>query len=132
MSFTPLFAAGPVIAAHAFAALAAFVLGLHQIVLRKGSPSHRIIGYIWAILMLAVALSSFWIHDLRIVGLFSPIHILSIIVLINVPLAIWSARKGRIAVHRASMRSLFFFALITAGAFTLLPGRVMHAVIFGQ
>ncbi len=29
------------------------------------------------------------------------------------------------------MRSLYIFALILTGAFTLLPGRAMHAVVFG-
>jgi uncharacterized membrane protein len=30
------------------------------------------------------------------------------------------------------MISLYFFALIGAGIFTLLPGRIMHEVVFGQ
>jgi len=30
------------------------------------------------------------------------------------------------------MTSIFFGALIVAGLFTLLPGRIMHAVVFGQ
>jgi uncharacterized membrane protein len=29
------------------------------------------------------------------------------------------------------MTSIFFGALIIAGVFTFLPGRVMHAVVFG-
>jgi uncharacterized membrane protein len=29
------------------------------------------------------------------------------------------------------MISIFVGALVIAGAFTLLPGRVMHAVVFG-
>jgi uncharacterized membrane protein len=27
---------------------------------------------------------------------------------------------------------LFFGALVIAGLFTLFPGRIMHAVVFGQ
>lgn len=30
------------------------------------------------------------------------------------------------------MIKLYVFALIGAGIFTLLPGRIMHAVVFGQ
>ena len=31
-----------------------------------------------------------------------------------------------------SMISLYVFALIGAGVFTLLPGRTTHTVVFGQ
>jgi uncharacterized membrane protein len=30
------------------------------------------------------------------------------------------------------MLSLYFLALIVTGLFTLLPGRVMHSVLFGS
>jgi uncharacterized membrane protein len=30
------------------------------------------------------------------------------------------------------MTALYIFALVGAGIFTLLPGRIMHAVVFGQ
>jgi len=33
--------------------------------------------------------------------------------------------------HRNSMVGLFVGALVIAGAFTFLPGRIMHAVVFG-
>lgn len=132
MSLTPLLDAGPVIAAHALAALAALVLGALQLLLRKGSTFHRRTGYVWCALMMGVALSSFWINDLRLLGPFSPIRILSVIVLVNVPLAIRAAIKGDIGSHRRYMISLFALALVGAGAFTLLPGRVMHGVIFSQ
>jgi uncharacterized membrane protein len=34
--------------------------------------------------------------------------------------------------HRSAMISLYLFALIGAGVFTLLPGRIMHEVVFGR
>jgi uncharacterized membrane protein len=34
--------------------------------------------------------------------------------------------------HKKAMTSIFFGALIIAGAFTFLPGRIMHAVVFGH
>jgi uncharacterized membrane protein len=40
-------------------------------------------------------------------------------------------RKGNLKGHGITMASLFVFALIGAGAFTLLPGRMMHTVVFG-
>jgi uncharacterized membrane protein len=81
--------------------------------------------------MLSVAVRSFWIHWIRLVGPWSPIHLLSIFVLITVPLAVWRAHQHRVADHRRIMISVFCGALVIAGLFTLLPGRIMHAVVFG-
>jgi uncharacterized membrane protein len=132
MSLGPLLSAPPPIPWHAFAALAALAIGATQLALPKGTTRHRAIGYTWAALMLVIAISSFWIQQIRLVGPFSPIHILSILVLITVPLAVWHAHRHRVAKHRKVMISLYVFALIGAGVFTLLPGRIMHAVVFGQ
>ena len=131
MSLGPLLSAPPPIPWHAFAALAALALGGAQLALPKGTTRHRVMGYAWAALMLVIAASSLWIQQIRLIGPFSPIHILSIIVLITVPLAVWHARRHRVAKHRRVMISLYVFALIGAGVFTLLPGRIMHAVVFG-
>ena len=132
MSLGPLLSAPPPIPWHAFAALAALAIGGAQLALPKGTMRHRVMGYAWAALMLVIAISSFWIQQIRLIGPFSPIHILSIIVLITVPLAVWHAHRHRVAKHRRVMISLYVFALIGAGVFTLLPGRIMHAVVFGQ
>ena len=131
MSLGPLLSAPPPIPWHAFAALAALALGGAQLALPKGTTRHRVMGYAWAALMLVIAASSLWIQQIRLIGPFSPIHILSIIVLITVPLAVWHAHRHRVAKHRRVMISLYVFALIGAGVFTLLPGRIMHAVVFG-
>jgi uncharacterized membrane protein len=66
------------------------------------------------------------------VGPWSPIHLLSILVLVTVPLAVWRAHHHRVTDHRRIMISVFSGALVIAGLFTLLPGRIMHAVMFGQ
>ncbi|MGG7644762.1 DUF2306 domain-containing protein [Rhodovulum sp. YNF3179] len=132
MSIVPLIESGPVVMAHALAALAALGLGLVQLAQSKGGPRHCVIGYAWSGLMIGVALTSFWIHDLRVIGPFSPIHILSVGTLVGLALALLAARRGNIRAHRHGMLWLFFAALIGAGAFTLLPGRVMHLIVFGQ
>jgi uncharacterized membrane protein len=131
MSLGPLLSAPPPIPWHAFAALAALAMGGAQLALPKGTTRHRVMGYAWAALMVVIAASSLWIQQIRLIGPFSPIHILSIIVLITVPLAVWHAHRHRVAKHRRVMISLYVFALIGAGVFTLLPGRIMHAVVFG-
>jgi uncharacterized membrane protein len=132
MSFAPLLDAAPAIPVHAFAAMAAFALGLVQFALPKGTVPHRTFGWIWVALMAAVAVSSFWIHQIRLVGPFSPIHLLSILTLVMLPLAVWRAHTHKVAAHRRAMIALFAGALLIAGLFTLLPGRIMHAVLFGS
>jgi uncharacterized membrane protein len=132
MSLEPLLTSTPVIQVHAFAAMGAFVLGLVQFVAPKGTLPHRTIGWIWVTLMTVIAASSFWIHEIRMTGPFSPIHALSIFTLIMLPLAVLHARNHRVMQHRKAMISIFVGALIIAGAFTFLPGRVMHAVALGN
>ena len=131
MSFAPLLDAAPAIPLHAFAAMSAFVLGLVQFAAPKGTLPHRTLGWIWVLLMAGVALSSFWIHQIRLIGPWSPIHLLSIFTLVMLPLAVWRAHRHRVADHRRIMMALFSGALVVAGLFTLLPGRIMHAVVFG-
>jgi uncharacterized membrane protein len=132
MSLTPLLDAAPAIPVHAFAAMAAFALGIVQFAAPKGTLPHRTVGWIWVGLMATVATSSFWIHEVRLLGPWSPIHLLSIFTLIMLPLAVWRARRHRVADHRRIMTMTFVGALVIAGLFTLLPGRIMHAVVFGH
>jgi uncharacterized membrane protein len=121
----------PLIQAHAFAAMSAFGLGVIQLAAPKGTLPHRTIGWIWATLMLVIAVSSFFIHQIRLWGPFSPIHLLSIFTLVTLPLAVLRAHRHQVERHRNAMLGLFFGALVIAGAFTFLPGRIMHAVAFG-
>lgn len=131
MSLAPLLEAAPAIPLHAVAAMAAFVLGLVQFAAPKGTLPHRTVGWIWVLLMIVVAASSFWIHSIRLVGPFGPIHLLSIFTLVVLPLAVWRAHTHRVADHRRMMIFIFAGALVVAGLFTLVPGRIMHRVIFG-
>ncbi|GLS46667.1 hypothetical protein [Methylobacterium brachythecii] len=81
--------------------------------------------------MAVVALGSFGIHGLRQVGPFSWIHVISLVTLVLLVRGVAHARAGRIEAHRWTMIGLFAGALVITGGFTLLPGRVMHDVIFG-
>jgi len=131
MSLDPLLGTPLVVQLHAFAALAAFAVGVVQLAGPKGTFTHRTIGYTWVGLMLLVAGSSFAIHGMRQWGAFSAIHLLSVSVLVLLPLAVLAARRHHVGTHRWAMIALFAGALIIAGAFTLLPGRIMHRVVFG-
>jgi uncharacterized membrane protein len=132
MSLAPLLDAQPAIPVHALAAMAAFLLGVIQLAGPKGTLPHRTVGWIWVLLMLAVALSSFWIHTIKLWGPWSPIHLLSIFTLTMLPLGVWYAHRHRVADHRRVMIGVFCGALVIAGLFTLLPGRIMHTVVFGH
>lgn len=131
MTLAPLLAASPVIQLHAFAAMAAFALGIVQLSAPKGTLPHRTIGWVWVLLILAVSISAFWIHQIRLWGPWSPIHLLAIFTLVMVPIAVLQARRHRVAHHRFAMISIFFGGLVIAGLFTFVPGRIMHAVAFG-
>lgn len=131
MSFAPLTTAPYIVQIHAFVALALVAVTLILLSLRKGSVFHRTLGWIWVIGMAVVALSSFAITDIRLIGPYSPIHILSVITLIGLVYGVRAARSRNVAAHRRTMRSLSFWALGIAGAFTFLPGRLMFDVISG-
>jgi uncharacterized membrane protein len=132
VSLAPLLNAAPAIQLHAFAAMAAFVLGVVQLAAPKGTLPHRTVGWIWVVLMVIVATTSFWIHDLRMWGPWSAIHLLSIFTLVMLPLAVMHAQRHDVGNHRKSMIGIFSGALVIAGLFTFVPGRIMHAVVFGH
>ena len=112
--------------------MAAFALGTFQLAAPKGTLRHCTTGWIWIVLMVIVATTSFWIHDLRVWGPWSPIHLLSIFTLAMLPLAVLHARRHRVGSHRNAMIAIFTGALVVAGVFTFMPGRIMHAVAFGN
>ena len=131
MTLAPLLQASPAIQIHAFTAMAAFALGAAQLAAPKGTLPHRTLGWIWITLMFVVAASSFFIHELRMWGSWSPIHLLSIYTLIMLPLAVLAAHRHEVARHRGRMIGLFVGALVIAGLFTFWPGRIMYHVVFG-
>ena len=132
MTLAPLLDASPAIQLHAFAAMTAFVLGVVQLSAPKGTLPHRTVGWIWVALMLAVSISAFWIHQLRLWGPWSPIHLLAIFTLVMLPLGVWYAHRHAVERHRWTMIGIFVGALVIAGIFTFVPGRIMYQVAFGQ
>ena len=116
---------------HAIAAMIAIILGGVQFYMKKGGPIHKLLGRIWVGLMLVVSVSSFFIHEIKLWGVYSPIHLLSIWTIFSLGLAIYFVRVGNIKRHKQVMIALYGFALILTGFFTLMPGRVMHQIVFG-
>ena len=130
LNFSPLWAEPSPIPFHAVVALSALVLGAVQLVGAKGTTIHRRIGTVWVLLMLGTALSALFIHAIQLWGPFSPIHLLIPVTLIGLWQAVAAARRGNIRLHKLMMASLYGLALVVTGLFTLLPNRVMHAVVF--
>ena len=131
MTLSPLFSVPWPIQVHACAALALIPLTIALFTLVRGNRLHRVLGWAWVLLMACVALSSFWIQEIRLLGGFSPIHLLSLITLFSIAIALRAARSKQISRHRRVMTWLTYGSLTAAGVFTLLPGRLMHAVVFG-
>jgi len=100
-----------------------------QLASPKGTLPHRTIGWIWVTLMAIVCISAFFIHDLRIWGQWSPIHLLAIFTLIMLPFGVMAARNHQVSRHKRAMTGMFLGALVIAGIFTFWPGRIMYEVV---
>ena len=70
MTLEPLLTASPAIKIHAFAALAAFGLGVVQLIAPKGTLPHRTVGWIWVVLMLIVSATAFFIFSTPFTAMF--------------------------------------------------------------
>jgi uncharacterized membrane protein len=119
---------GPWMIVHLVAIVPALPLGAVMLLRRKGDQPHRLIGRVWAALMMIAAVASFGVH--QVMGHLSPIHILSVITLVAIPRAILDARAGRIARHRRTM-TIVYASLVIAGYFTLIPTRLLGRFLFG-
>lgn len=122
----------PEVAVHLVAALGALALGLFILYGRKGSGTHRWMGWTWVLLMGTAAASSAFIQGGKLPGLhgFSPIHLFTIFVLWQLPRGILYARRGNVVAHRRTMRGLYIGGCIVAGLFTLLPGRFLGQLLW--
>ena len=116
-----LFAEAQPIPLHAIAAMIAIILGGIQLYMKKGGTVHKLLGRIWIGLMLIVSISSSFIHEIKLWGAYSPIHLLSLWTIFS-GLAVYFVRVGNIKRHKQVMIALYGFALILTGLFTLTPG----------
>lgn len=114
---------------HALAALGALGLGLVQFAAPKGTIPHRTLGYVWVGLMLTVAGTAYFIRETN--GGFSLLHLLIPVTVVGVIWLSFLARKGNVKRHRFTALMLMVTALGIPGAATLMPGRLMHLVVFG-
>jgi uncharacterized membrane protein len=104
----------------------------------KGTARHRLLGRIWAALMLGNALLTLCFNagsrqlGGAFVGDFSPIHAISLFVAISVPQAVLKARRHDRAGHEGNIRGLVIGSLLIAGLFTLPFGRTLGEWLMGR
>ena len=109
------------IGVHVLAAILSLLLG--SVVLlrkRKGDTLHRRLGWLWIVLMLVVVVSSFVIQ----LGNYW-LYGLSFLTLSGLVGGVYAARNKQVQQHRRTMINLFFWSLVVAGFFTLLPSRIL-------
>ena len=114
---------------HAIMAMIAIILGGIQLSMKKGGLIHKLLGRIWVGIMLIVAITSFFIHEIKLWGAYSPIHLLSLWTIFILGVGIYYVRVGNIKRHKQIMIATYFFALILTGFFTLMPERIMHQIL---
>jgi uncharacterized membrane protein len=116
-------------AIHLAAVVPAVVLGVVQLASNKGTRPHKVLGWIWVLSMAVVAVSSYWIMELRKSAGFSVIHLLSLWTLIALACAIWFIRRGNVRAHKRFMVGTLL-GLAGAGLGTLAPGRFVSQLLF--
>lgn len=120
---------------HLASILPAFLIGTCLLLRRKGSPFHRALGRAYLLLMLATALTTLFMPARvgpSLLGHFGFIHLFSLLTLYAVPTAWRAAQQGDIATHRGNMIGLYVGGILIAGAFALMPGRLLHGWLFGE
>lgn len=111
----------PTIVIHALLAASAVPLGALLLAGPKGTRIHRAAGWCWVLIMASVAGVSFFIRS----NGWSWIHLLSIFTLISLVGGVVNARRHQRTQHQRTMVLLYSGALVIAGLFTLLPGRLL-------
>lgn len=115
----------PLLAAHTGAALICLPIGGYQLFRSvKGDRVHRVLGRVWAVGMAFVAISSFWIRDLR-PGQLSLLHVLSVVTLVSLVAGLTAIRRHNLTAHRASMRGSWFGLLAAFVGAVAVPRRLL-------
>ncbi|RED11291.1 DUF2306 domain-containing protein [Pontivivens insulae] len=130
MDITVITEAGPIIQLHMLTGaltLAAGAVAFHR---QRRDWIHKVSGRFFVTVMLILAVSSFFIHEIRVWGPFSPIHLLSAWVLFGLWQGVSAIRRGDVAAHVGHMRGLYMGTLFGAGLFNFLPGRTTNRLFF--
>ncbi len=116
---------------HLVTVIPAFFIGTWLIFFSaKGARLHRALGATYLVLMVTTAITTIFVRVLN-PGHLSWIHLFIPMTLIGVASSILALRRHDIAGHKRAMIALYIGALLIAGAFTFVPGRLMYTVFFG-
>ncbi|KQM22111.1 DUF2306 domain-containing protein [Novosphingobium sp. Leaf2] len=96
---------------------------------QRGTTAHRTLGYVWSGAMFLTAVDSLFVTTSN-PGHFSPIHILSVMTIVLVPVLVLAARSHNVARHRRTVRGLIIGALLIAGFFTFPFNRLLGHWLF--
>ena len=116
-------------AIHLAAVAPAVAIGVAQLLMVKGTRLHKVLGWAWVLAMVVVAVSSFWILELRKGAGWSVIHLLSAWTLVSLACAIWFIRRGTVRAHKSFMVGTLL-GLAGAGLGALAPGRFLAVLLF--
>jgi len=116
-------------AIHLAAVVPAVVIGVTQLFMTKGTRLHKAMGWAWVLAMVVVAVSSFWILEIRKGAGWSVIHLLSVWTLACLACAIWFIRRGNVRAHKRFMIGTLL-GLGGAGLGALAPGRFLAIALF--
>ena len=126
-----------ILSLHALPGLLAVILGSIVLLSKKGTKTHKRRGYIWLGLMLLLSLTAIFIKEIN-PGSYSLIHLLIPWTIFSIIFGIYAIKKFKVTknkvwrnLHQWTMIGLFFGALVIAGAFTLMPGRMLNEIMFG-
>lgn len=120
---------------HLGTVLPAFVLGTYLMLNRKGTRTHKLLGKIYLAFMFITASITLFIKAQvgpQFLGHFGFIHLLCLSVIIGVPMAYFTIKNGEVKKHKMHMINLYVFGLLVAGTFALMPGRLLHKLLFDQ
>ena len=118
---------------HLATVLPAFAIGTFQLLRRKGTSSHRMLGRVYLALMFITAVIALFMPAKVgpiVLGRFGFIHLLCILVIYAVPKAYFAALRHDVITHRNAMISLYVGAIFIACMFAFSPGRLLHEWIF--
>ena len=130
MSINPILDASSAIKVHTLAASFALMSGPLVFTPKARGKLHKTLGYCWIIAMAVTAISSFFVHTFQVFWIFSPIHLLSILVLWSLTSALRAIYAGNIERHSKTMLQLYWYGVIAAGIFTLSPERLLNEALF--
>ena len=118
---------------HLASVVPCFLIGAWLLARRKGTTVHKRLGRVYVVLILFTAVVTLPMPaevGPRLLDHFGYIHLFSVLVLVSVPAAIYSIRRGNVVAHRRNMVGVYVGGILIAGSFAFMPGRLLYGWLF--